>query len=94
MTMDYKITHKLVNLNNTTLLNEHNDHYLSIRSHAFKLKERSDRRDIARNHLRIRVVSLWNGLPNRIVNLSSLVLFKQASHSVEFSPPVKFDRNL
>ena len=62
--------HKLVNLDNTTLLsslNEHNDHYLSTRGHTFKLKERSVRRDIAHNHPRVRVVSY--GMDCRIVLL-------------------------
>ena len=59
------------------------------------LKKRSVRLDIARNHFSNRVVSLCNGLPDRIiVKSSSPGLFKRALGGVDFSPSVKFYRNV
>ena len=70
MTMVFKIVHKFTDLNDSNLLIMCNTTH-NTRGHAFKLKTRSFRLDIARNHFCNRVVPLWNSLPAHVVNKPS-----------------------
>ena len=93
MTMVFKIVHKLTDLNDSNLLIMCNTTH-NTRGHAFKLKTRSFRLDIARNHFCNRVVPLYNSLPAHVVNRPSPKLFKAALRNIDFTHAVKFTRNL
>ena len=67
---------------------------VTTRGHAFKLKTRSFRLDVARNHFCNRVVPLWNSLPVHVVNKPSPLLFKAALRHIDFTCAVQFTRNL
>ena len=93
MTMVFKIVHKFTDLNDSNLLIMCNTTH-NTRGHAFKLKTRSFRLDIARNHFCNRVVPLWNSLPAPVVNKPSPKLFKAALRNIDFTRAVKFTRNV
>ena len=96
MTMVFEIVHKLINLNESDLLTMCNTTHQSVttRGHVFKLKTRSFRLDIARNHFCNRVVPLWNSLPAHVVNKPSPMLFKAALRNIVFTHAIIFTRNL
>ena len=95
-TVVFKIVHKFINLNESDLFTMCNTTHNSVttRGHAFKLKTRSFRLDVARNHFCNRVVPLWNSLPSHVVNKRSLRLFKADLRNIDFMRAVKFTRNL
>ena len=84
MTMVFKIVHKFTDLNDSNLLIMCNTTH-NTRGHAFKLKTRSFRLDIARNQFCNRVVPLWNSLPAHVVNKPSPKLFKAALRNIDFT---------
>ena len=96
MIMVFKIVHKCIDLKDSDLLTMFNTNHNSVttRGHAFKLKTRSFRLDIARNHFCNRVVPLWNSLPSNIINKRSPILFKAALRNIGFTRTIKFTRNL
>ena len=96
MAMIFKIVHKFINLKYSDLLTMFNTTRNSVttRGHAFKLKTRSFRLDVARNHFCNRVVPLWNSLPAYVVNKRSPLLFKAALRNIDFTRATKFTRNL
>ena len=67
---------------------------LSTRGHGFKLKTPPFRLDVTKNQFCNRVVSTWNILPERIVNVTSRIQFKKVLHTVNFESATKFDRHL
>ena len=83
-------------LNDTNLLTTCNtsNNSVTTRGHAFKIKTRSFRQAIARNHFCIRVIPLLNSLPAHVVNISSPILFKEALRNIDFTRAIKFTRNL
>ena len=95
MTMVFKIVHKFIDLKDSDLLTMFNttNNSVTTRGHAFKLKTRSFRLDIARNHFCNRVVPLWNSLPSTIVNKLSPILFKAALRNIDFTRAIKFTRH-
>ena len=95
MTMVFKIVHKFIDLKDSDLLTMFNttNNSVTTRGHAFKLKTRSFRLDIARNHFCNRVVPLWNSLPSNIVNKRSPILFKAALRNIDFTRAIKFTRH-
>ena len=94
MTMVFKIVHNFIDLKDSDLLTMFNttNNSVTTRGHAFKLKTRSFRLDIARNHFCNRVVPLWNSLPSNIVNKRSPILFKAALRNIDFTRAIKFTR--
>ena len=90
MTMVFKIVYKFINLNDSDLLTMCNTTHNSVTTrHAFKLKTRSFRLYVARNHFCNRVVPLWNSLPSHVVNKRSLRLFKADLRNIDFTRAVK-----
>ena len=68
MTMVFKIVHKFINLNESNLLTMCNTTHNSVttRGHAFKLKTRSFRLDVARNHFCNRVFPFGTVYPHTL----------------------------
>ena len=65
---------------------------ISTIGHGFKLKITPFRLD--KKKICNRVISTWNILPERIVNLTPKTQFKKALRSANFESATKFDRHL
>jgi hypothetical protein len=92
--MVYKLLHGIVDVPPNSLLNQHSSYY-EIRGHSkMKLSKNLVKTNVALNMFTNRVVNVWNGLPNNIVQQSSLPAFKLfLSSSYDLSSVLKFDRN-
>ena len=98
MVMVYNILHGHVNVSEKNKVISCNNLVINItistRGHGFKLETTPFRLDITKSQFCNRVVSTWNILPGRIVNLTFKIQFKKALRTVNFEFAAKFDRHL
>jgi len=75
--MCYKILHNLVKLDATSFFVRDNIGPYTTRGHSFKLKPQSYNSDTRKYFFSLRVVNVWNSLPDNIVTANSIDTFKK-----------------
>ena len=64
---------------------------MNTRGHSLKLHAQLSRREIRRNSFAVRVVKVWNSLPDEVVMSSGIKAFEAKLDKYWNDQPVKFD---
>jgi len=75
--MCYKILHNLVELDATSFFLRDVNEFYTTRGHSFKLKHQNCNSDVRKYFFSLRVVNLWNSLPDSVVSANSVNSFKK-----------------
>jgi len=80
----YKIIHKIIALDFNDFF-EFEVSKFNTRGHKFKLRLPKCNNNLRKFFFSIRIIPVWNGLPDLIVNSSSVLVFKKLLNSVDLS---------
>ena len=86
--MVYKIMHGLVAISVEDFFQR--SHVTHTRGHNYKLFLKRCNLDIRKYFFAFSIVSLWNGLPPKIVNAGSIKSFKNLLQDVDFNSQLRW----
>ena len=86
----YKISHKTYDPEVSTGILKLS-HVTNTRGHSLKLCTQLSRLEIRKNCFAVRVVKVWNSLPEEVVMSSSVKAFEAKLDEFWIDQPVKFD---